>query len=86
MTATTELLDKAKQKLGLATDYKLAKYLHWRDSTIANYRTRGGSMDVEMVEEFSRKTGIPLAEVLHAAVIDRREMRKKRLAARTGPE
>lgn len=45
---TLEYLDAAKLRLGIESDYALAKVLKMRASTISNYRARGGQMDDEI--------------------------------------
>lgn len=42
---TLQYLDAAKVRLGIESDYALAKALGIRASTIAGYKTRGGQMD-----------------------------------------
>lgn len=42
---TVEFLDKAKQKLGVESDYALAKALNMRASTISGYRAGRSRMD-----------------------------------------
>ncbi|AYR24554.1 transcriptional regulator [Herbaspirillum rubrisubalbicans] len=42
---TTEFLDRAKQKLGVESDYALAKALNMRASTISGYRAGRSRMD-----------------------------------------
>lgn len=62
------LLDEAKDRLGLTSDYKLALTLSWPFQTISGYRTGKRSMSVEHVREFSRVTGISLETVIDAAI------------------
>lgn len=45
---TAEILDKSKEKLGLSTDYQLAKFLNIRNTRIGNYRTGHRTPDEEM--------------------------------------
>lgn len=45
---TLEYLDAVKEKLGIESDYAVAKALHIRHSTISGYRARGGQMDDEV--------------------------------------
>lgn len=68
---TADLIDAAKRRMGLDTDYKLAKALKWSQNNLTNYRTRGGSMDLIRAYEFSEVTGITLEEIARAARNDR---------------
>lgn len=45
---TLEYLDAVKAKLGVESDYAVAKKLNIRHSTISGYRGRGGQMDDEV--------------------------------------
>lgn len=45
---TLEYLDAAKKRLGIDSDYALAKALKVRTSTISNYRSRRSEMDDEI--------------------------------------
>lgn len=69
ISSTAELLDAAKSRMGLTSDYKLALALKWRHTTMSNYRQNKRSMDVEKIEEFANATGIPLATVVRVAVL-----------------
>jgi len=68
---TQDLLDVAKARLGLTTDYQLAKRLNWPLNTVTNYRLRGSSMDLINASEFSALTGITMQELAAAARNDR---------------
>ncbi len=69
-TATDALLDSAMERLGLTTDYQLAKRLEWPQSNISTYRSGRVRMGVRKAYEFSKKTGIPLEKVAEAIIED----------------
>ncbi|RFP36145.1 hypothetical protein [Duganella sp. BJB476] len=55
---TLEYLDAAKAKLGIESDYALAKKLNLRASTIAGYRARGGQMDDDVATRLAEILGV----------------------------
>jgi predicted transcriptional regulator len=71
MTATAALLDTARNRLGLTSDYQLANALGWPNSTVSSYRTGRRAMELEQVVAFAGKTGIALEEVAKVAIEDR---------------
>jgi hypothetical protein len=81
MTTTAELLDAAKTRLGLTSDYQLANALGWQKATVSNYRRRTRSMDLQQVADFHAKTGIPLEIVVNTCVEE-----AKRLSAQKRQE
>lgn len=78
MTATASLIDSAKERMGLTSDYQLAKALDWPISTMSNYRQGRRAMDLEQVIAFSLKTGIPLEDVANTALQDRARLKAKK--------
>ncbi len=50
---TSKILDKAKEKLGLSSDYALAKKLDVPKTRIGNYRTGYSTPDLEMCFKFA---------------------------------
>lgn len=78
MTATAALLDSAKERLGLTSDYQLAKALSWPISTLSNYRQGRRAMELEQVVAFATKTGIALEEVAQTAIEDRARLKAKK--------
>lgn len=55
---TIEYLDAAKARLGIESDYALAKKLGMRASTISNYRAGRGQMDDEIATKVAVAAGI----------------------------
>ena len=55
---TLQYLDAAKVRLGIESDYALAKALGIRASTIAGYKSRGGQMDDEIATKVAAAAGI----------------------------
>lgn len=55
---TIEYLDAAKARLGIESDYALAKALGMRASTISNYRAGRGQMDDEIASKVAAAAGI----------------------------
>lgn len=85
MTTTADLLDQAQQRLGLTSDYQLAKALGWPVGTVSNYRRRIRSMDVGPIAELHSKTGIPLELLVSVAVEEGKRLKsiKRRLPVQT---
>jgi hypothetical protein len=78
MTATAELLDTAKAKMGLTSDYQLAKALGWPSSTMSSYRQGRRAMELEQAVSFATKTGIALEEVANVALQDRARLKAEK--------
>ncbi len=76
MSETAKILERARVKLGLTSHYKLALALGWSHGTVSNYRRGLRAMDVEQVSDFASKTGIPVEEVLAAAVMDKKSSKR----------
>lgn len=55
---TLEYLDAVKKRLGIESDYAVAKTLKLRASTISGYRMRGGQMDDEIAAKVGGVLGI----------------------------
>jgi hypothetical protein len=55
---TLEYLDAVKKRLGVESDYAVAKALKMRPSTIAGYRARGGQMDDEIAAKVAQVLGV----------------------------
>lgn len=55
---TLQYLDAAKVRLGIESDYALAKALKIRSSTIAGYKARGGQMDDEVAARVAAILGM----------------------------
>ncbi|MBV6324377.1 hypothetical protein [Duganella violaceipulchra] len=55
---TQEYLDAVKNRLGIDSDYALAKRLGIRQSTLSGYRARNGQMDDEIAAKVADLLGI----------------------------
>ncbi|UQV43951.1 hypothetical protein KIV45_18885 [Janthinobacterium lividum] len=55
---TFEYLDAVKRKLGIDSDYAVAKALKIRPSTISGYRSRDGQMDDEIATKVAELLGM----------------------------
>lgn len=55
---TFEYLDAVKKRLGVDSDYAVAKALEIRHSTISGYRSRGGQMDDEVAAKVAAVLGL----------------------------
>jgi transcriptional regulator with XRE-family HTH domain len=55
---TLEYLDAAKKRLGIESDYALAKAMKVRPSTISNYRARRSEMDDEIAAKVAGILGV----------------------------
>jgi len=82
MTTTADLLDMAKDRLGLTSDYQLAKALKWPFTTVSGYRRHKRAMEVAQVADFHGKTGIPLELVVKIAVEEGQRLKSEK---RGGP-
>jgi len=76
---TTEFLDAVKVKRGLASDYKLAKFLGVSQQTISSYRTGRSMMDEAMCLKIAAALELEPGEVLVAIAIER----EKRVEVKT---
>jgi len=80
----TEWLDKAKQKLKVESDYKLAKIIGIGNAAIANIRRRKSGMDnyvasrLEDILELERMTVIIDIEIQKAKTEEKRKYWKKK--------
>lgn len=80
----TEWLDKAKQKLKLDSDYKLAKVIGIGNGAIANIRKRNAGMDnyvasrLEDILELEKMTIIIDMEIQKAKTEEKRRYWKKK--------
>ena len=71
MNHTVELIERFKEKKGFDTDYKAAKALGIRQSTITNYRKNNRSMEDELGMKIAKELGIDEGEVLAMLAADR---------------
>jgi hypothetical protein len=55
---TLEYLEAVKTRLGIESDYAVAKVLQMRQSTISGYRARGGQMDDDIAAKVAEILGI----------------------------
>lgn len=78
MFSIAELLERAKEKSGIYSDYRLAKVLRINQSKLSNYRHGRNLPDVEMLEALCALSGddaglvaalvaLPLARVTRPA-------------------
>lgn len=70
MSATAQILDRARSLMGLTSDNQLAHALGWRQGTVSNYRRGARLMEARQVWEFSKATGISTDDVLAAVIAD----------------
>ncbi len=85
MTATADLLDTAKERLGLTSDYQLAKALGWPVPTVSSYRTGRRTMELEQVVAFAIKTGISLEEVASVSIQDKARLKARKVGSPSQP-
>lgn len=71
MHTTVELIDAAKAKLGVETDYRLAKVLGWRPSVVSNYRVGRSTLANTQAVQLARVLEIDAAYVLACANYER---------------
>jgi ribosome-binding protein aMBF1 (putative translation factor) len=68
---TLEYLDAAKAKLGIASDYALAKKLNMTTTAISNYRVGRSRMDDDVALKVAKILEIDPLEVIAAANVER---------------
>jgi ribosome-binding protein aMBF1 (putative translation factor) len=71
-----ELIDEARERLGLTSDYALAARLGWRQSTLTDYRKQRRCMATAQVLHFHEVTKIDLHRILVAVVADQQTKEK----------
>ena len=71
MSQTQNLLDIAKRKRNLTTDYELAKALGWPTSQVSGYRTAGRGLADEQAMELAEFANLDPSEVLLSIHADR---------------
>lgn len=64
MSASVELLDRAKSAKGLTSDYSLAQALGWSRQYVSNLRTGHRALTVEYVEQLAKFAGFSLPECI----------------------
>ncbi|MCK5532404.1 MAG: helix-turn-helix domain-containing protein [Halopseudomonas aestusnigri] len=70
MKSSNDYLDAVQKKLGLSSDYKLAKHYGVAKSTISRYRS-GRPLDNDIAWNVAEDLGIDPAEVIAVAEIER---------------
>lgn len=63
MSASTEVLDSVKSRLGLTSDYALAKAVDWKPAQISNVRTNRRPLTEDQLAQLAE---ISPFDVLHA--------------------
>lgn len=67
MLNTTDWIFAAKSKLGVDSDYAIAKHLHVGQTTISNYRTKRNNFDDEMAAKVAAILGVNPAVIVASA-------------------
>ncbi|MBR8137220.1 helix-turn-helix domain-containing protein [Burkholderia cenocepacia] len=80
MNATCNYLDLAKQKLGVQSDYALAKALGLRTTAISNYRSGRNHFDDATAIKLAHAIGLQPAELLAAMQVERAKTEETRAA------
>ena len=75
---TLEYLDKAKVKLGIQSDYGLAKQLKISESTMSSYRAGRSRMDDEVALKVAKMLEIDPIETIAAANLERAKTEEQR--------
>ncbi len=78
MKTTNDYLDACKSKLGLTSDYQLAKAFEVRQPTISNYRSGRSHFDDSMALKVAGILGLPAAQVMAAAHFERSKAEEER--------
>jgi protein-disulfide isomerase-like protein with CxxC motif len=77
MKKTTDYLNDLKQKLGIVTDYELAKFLKTPRGTISRYQGKQRVLDDYTAAQVAEALGIDPMEVIAAANAEREKDKKK---------
>lgn len=80
MSATTDLLDLAKARRGLTTDYALAQALGWATAQVSNYRSGRRGMGDEQACEVADLAKVPREYALALVAAERTTSEPARLA------
>ena len=78
MKTTIEFLDAVKEKIGITSDYALAKQLGFPLSTMSNYRTGRRIIDDDAALEVATALGVNPLAVIAAANIERAKTPEQR--------
>lgn len=78
MKTTIEFLDAVKEKVGITSDYALAKQLGFPLSTMSNYRTGRRIIDDDAALEVATALGVNPLQVIAAANIERAKTPEQR--------
>ena len=78
MKTTIEFLDAVKEKLGITSDYALAKQLGFPLSTMSNYRTGRRIIDDDAALEVAMALEVNPLQVIAAANIERAKTPEQR--------
>lgn len=76
---TLDYLDKAKEKLGIQSDYALAKRLEISESTMSSYRAGRSRMDDEVAAKIAKILEISPLETIAAANLERAKTEEMKL-------
>ena len=74
---TIKILDKSKEKLGLSSDYQLAKFLNVRGARIGDYRTGRRKPDDEMCFRLADILGEEPAAIIAIVRLDEEQEPEK---------
>lgn len=80
MSTTTDLLDLAKERTGLTTDYKLAQALGWAVSQVSNYRTGRRGLGDDQACELADLAKVPREYALALIAAERTTSAPARVA------
>lgn len=68
--ATAQLIDKAKENKGLASDYAVAKALNVRGSYVSNWRNGYAKPDIANFAKLAKLAGLTMEEALPYIIED----------------
>ncbi len=71
MNTTQKLIEEVKSRLGIQSDYAVAKRFHWSTSRIGNYRVGRSQLDIESSFQIAEVLGKDPAAIIAAVEAER---------------
>lgn len=78
MKTTIDYLNEAKERLGIESDYKLAKWLELPRETVSGYRTGRRTIDDYAAVKIAEALNVPPIQIIAAANAEREKDDRKR--------
>lgn len=78
MKTTLEYIEEAKERLGITSDYALAKWLDVPRETVSGYRTKRRTIDDYAAARIAEALGVAPLQIIAAANAEREKDDRKR--------